>query len=314
MMKKKETICAVVVTYNRKNQLLECLEALKTQTYQLDHIVVVDNNSQDGTVKYLYQHGFKTSNLFTLLSLPYNQGGAGGFYTGIEFAVNCGFDYVWLMDDDGFPDTDCLERLSPYIKENCYIGPLVIDSNKTSKLSFSIRLPNCLDVIDNAKDIPKKYIESNIINDFVLPFNGTLISSKLVKEMGLPKKDYFIWGDEKEYTWRAERYNATILTVVDAIFFHPVTSSTSTKMFFGKLRFNNADSLLKLYCFCRNSVANYKEYRGIHYALLFSLMTLWFFVFTKPNFKRLKVAISALWHGFVNDFSHHRKYLNDGKN
>ena len=45
----KETVCAVVVTYNRKNHLLECLEGLRKQTRPIDAIYLVDNASTDGT-------------------------------------------------------------------------------------------------------------------------------------------------------------------------------------------------------------------------------------------------------------------------
>lgn len=38
----KEKICAVVVTYNRKDLLVECLNALKNKTYPLDGIYIID--------------------------------------------------------------------------------------------------------------------------------------------------------------------------------------------------------------------------------------------------------------------------------
>ena len=43
--------------------------------------------------------------------LPTNSGGAGGFHDGLGWAVERGADLVWLMDDDGLPDLDCLSRL-----------------------------------------------------------------------------------------------------------------------------------------------------------------------------------------------------------
>ena len=51
--KRKNTICAVVVTYNRKKLLGECLDALLHQTRPLDSIIVIDNASTDGTYEYL---------------------------------------------------------------------------------------------------------------------------------------------------------------------------------------------------------------------------------------------------------------------
>ncbi|TDQ57888.1 rhamnopyranosyl-N-acetylglucosaminyl-diphospho-decaprenol beta-1,3/1,4-galactofuranosyltransferase [Mesocricetibacter intestinalis] len=307
----KKTVCAVVVTYNRKNLLLNCLNALKAQSYPLEHIIVVDNASQDGTVDFLSEHGWVSgvSEKFSLISLANNQGGAGGFYAGIEFAYQRGFDYIWLMDDDGYPSNDSLAQLIPYCSDDCYIGPIVLDSQTKNKLSFSLRLPASIDVIDFYSKIPQSYREENIIKDIVLPFNGTLISSKLVQKMGLPHREYFIWGDEREYTIRAKKHQANILTVVSAIFYHPADSSSSTPMFFNKLRFNNANSNLKLYCFCRNSIALFSEHYGIHYSLAFWLKTTWFFSFTQPDLAKLKFTWRAMWHGLRKDFSHHKEYL-----
>lgn len=51
-MHAEKSICAVVVTFNRKRLLLNCLDALKVQTRQLSHIVVIDNASTDGTADF----------------------------------------------------------------------------------------------------------------------------------------------------------------------------------------------------------------------------------------------------------------------
>ena len=71
----KKSICAVVVTYNRKKLLLRCLQALEQQSYLLDHIVIVNNASTDGTVDFLEKQGYLENPRVTLLDLSENQGG-----------------------------------------------------------------------------------------------------------------------------------------------------------------------------------------------------------------------------------------------
>ena len=251
----KKSICAVVVTYNRKKLLLRCLQALEQQSYLLDHIVIVNNASTDGTVDFLEKQGYLENPRVTLLDLSENQGGAGGFHAGIQFAYEQGYDYIWLMADDGYPEINCLKELASYLSNNSYIGPVVIDSKTKEKLSFSIRLPNSLVVFDTYDSLRNFEKNNKTIQKLILPFNGTLMSRELISKIGLPFKDYFIWGDEKEYTLRMEKAGANIFTVVNSIFYHPADSSSSIPMFFGKLRFNNANSKLKLYCFCRNSIS-----------------------------------------------------------
>ncbi len=300
-----KSICAVVVTYNRKQQLLACLNALKKQSYTLAHIVVVNNASQDGTEDFLAENNWINNDYFTLINLNENLGGAGGFYIGIEFALSKNTDFVWLMDDDGLPQQDCLSHLIPYAKGNSYIGPVVLDINGSEKLSFTLRKPNSLDVVKQYSELDK----DDFIQEAVLPFNGTLISTSLIKEMGLPNKDFFIWGDEREYTFRAEKYNAEIGTVTKALFYHPIVSSQSVPMFFGHLHYNYTDSKLKQYCFSRNTFAIFHQYKGLFYALAFATKVSWFYLFTQPNLKALYLNWKAIWHGFTRDFSHHKAYL-----
>ena len=55
---KNESVCAVVVTYNRKRLLLECLESLKKQTRPIDAIYIIDNASTDCTPEILLKNNY----------------------------------------------------------------------------------------------------------------------------------------------------------------------------------------------------------------------------------------------------------------
>ena len=72
--------------------------------------------------------------------LTENTGGAGGFHDGLAWAVERGADLVWLMDDDGLPDPDCLGRLLEH-PDLDFWGPVVVDEDAPDRLVFPIRLP-----------------------------------------------------------------------------------------------------------------------------------------------------------------------------
>ena len=101
-------ICCVVVTYNRKKLLLECINALQNQTYKLSKIIIIDNNSNDGTEKYLYENGVFESDIIDYQYQSKNLGGAGGFYQGIRKSLQEHYDWVWIMDDDTIPTENAL--------------------------------------------------------------------------------------------------------------------------------------------------------------------------------------------------------------
>ena len=104
-------IGAVIVTYNRKDLLQECIEAILRQSYVCNKIIVIDNNSTDGTRNMLEQQGWLKENVIVYRRLKKNIGGAGGFHEGIREAMKYDLDALWIMDDDTIPTRDALKYL-----------------------------------------------------------------------------------------------------------------------------------------------------------------------------------------------------------
>jgi GT2 family glycosyltransferase len=107
------TNAAVVVAFNRKKLLTECLDGLLRQSLPLDAIYVVDNASTDGTDAYLQKNGYLDEPQIRYIRLPVNSGGAGGFYHGVRVAFEAGYDWIWLMDDDTEPEANALKLMEP---------------------------------------------------------------------------------------------------------------------------------------------------------------------------------------------------------
>ena len=186
-------IASVVVTYNRKELLNNTIESLLNQTRKLDQIIIVDNASTDGTESLLKNRGYFTNQYISYIKMSENLGGAGGFNKGIKTAFERGFDWVWVMDDDGVPAINCLEELLKYKKHSSFLAPLVLNIDNNKELSF-----HCKGIIDR-QTIEREYSNTNLIEDYACPFNGILINKDLLLEVGFPKADMFIWGDEQEY-------------------------------------------------------------------------------------------------------------------
>ncbi len=102
-------VIAVVVTYNRKELLKECIEALINQDYKNCEILIVDNASTDGTKEFIEKY-IKDSKII-YKNTGSNLGGAGGFNYGIRKACELGCDFVWVMDDDWIVKKDTLTKL-----------------------------------------------------------------------------------------------------------------------------------------------------------------------------------------------------------
>jgi GT2 family glycosyltransferase len=205
-----ERIAAVVVTFNRLNDLKMCLSSLQAQTRRPDTIYIINNGSTDGTDEWLgSQSGL---NVLTQLNL----GGAGGFATGIHQAYQDGYDWIWCMDDDCLAAPDALEQLllSPNLGP-CIKNCLSINVSKRDELAFFVYKPT--ETFRHVTDMTSR----DIVYGVASFFNGTLISAQVIKAIGIPDKKLFIWGDEVEYMTRAQKMGFPVVTIPKSVFYHP---------------------------------------------------------------------------------------------
>ena len=263
-------LAAVIVTYNRKKLLCENLKMLYKQSIVFDKIIVVDNCSNDGTYEYLNQQGYTIKNNFVYLKTESNIGGAGGFYIGTKYAYEISADWILLMDDDGQPANEYtfeeLTKVAYYLyNKNVNGGKLFVNSlvQKDNLLSFKI---NDMYTVKEALE----YAKNGIIENAANPFNGTLISRELIKEIGYPNKDFFIKGDEVDFKQRAYDVGAYVCTVINSRYIHPRPKTYEKKILGIKVPFF-VEAPWKEYYTCRNFTYMYKEkkqYKAIVFELL----------------------------------------------
>lgn len=321
-MTQPRRIAAVVVTYNRLALLQELLERLDAVP-ELEEVLVIDNASTDGTSEWLAGlEGGETGSPgedwhravpVLARTLTTNRGGAGGFHDGLAWAMERGADLAWLMDDDGLPDVDCLGRLLRLDELDDrgldFWGPVVVDREQPERLVFPIRLPGGTKVVHDMVDVRRAADATGRIDGIVIPFNGVLVTRDLVARIGLPREEYFIWGDDHEYRLRAEAAGARIATVVDAQVRHPAVGALGTPMLGGRTTYNHTPSDLKHYCMARNNLLNLRDYKGWPHALAFVAKTVWFYTFTRREPRRLLLSARAWWAALRGDFTGHRRYL-----
>lgn len=219
-------IAANVVTYNRKELLIECLTALLNQTYPLDAIYIIDNASTDGTPKLLRENWFierivvdeepmeivkkvkmlSENNKNKEIEIHYvrmseNTGSSGGQYEGVKRVYERGYDWLWLMDDDVVPDEGCLYELlevanlsqkkviAPqrrFPDGKLYLGESRFDAKSQQHIS-----------IQESEIEDRRYV---LIDAF--SFEGPLIYRSVVDRVGLPNRNLFILVDDTQYAAR----------------------------------------------------------------------------------------------------------------
>jgi GT2 family glycosyltransferase len=199
-MAQVSTVAAVVVTYNRKDKLTTVLDHVLAQTRRPEWVVVVDNASTDGTDQVLKE--YEQIDGVVVVRLTENTGGAGGFATGMNKSYELGADFIWIMDDDCYANSDALEEL--------------LNGHSKAEEAMGMQLPYACSLV--------KWVDGNICEmnnpgttwdwgkliakgqENVLvthcSFVSVLFPRWALTKFGLPLTEYFIWFDDQEYTLR----------------------------------------------------------------------------------------------------------------
>jgi GT2 family glycosyltransferase len=111
-------VIAVILTYNRKELVANCLRASLDQTDPPDQIFLLDNGSTDGTRDFLRERGILDDSRIVYFGLKQNIGPAPGFDVLTRLAYDAGCDWIWMMDDDAIPSPNALRELKLAFIEN----------------------------------------------------------------------------------------------------------------------------------------------------------------------------------------------------
>lgn len=300
-MPEKETVCAVVVTYNRKQLLIECLEALMKQTRPLDAIYLIDNASTDSTSELLKEKGYikeilnpkcgpaEDEKIFNGVKMHYvrmheNTGGAGGFYEGVKRAYEGDYDWLWIMDDDVEAEGNCLESLLAYNKKSQVLIPLRLgvsgEIRELAAINYDLR--NLFVVgVKCRLSIKEKFKSVEEMPDLLevqdMAFEGPLICRKVVEKIGFPKRELFIFGDDTEYSFRI-RYSkaAKLILIRKAVIRRKVINAKTSEYDW------------KSYYYFRNLIWLYKIY-GENFAVRH----------IRPVYFTIRTIVSGLLHGQI---------------
>ncbi len=263
---------AVVVTYNRCESLKKTVDCILRQTKKLSEIIIVDNGSTDDTEKFLHELACDNSNII-VERLNENLGGSGGFSKAIEMAYKRNADWIWGMDDDAYPTDDAFEVLCQ-VKDKLIKGDAYW-SNPNRDIQFS-----------------KEYKSVDY-----LMFVGFFFSRNLIRTIGFPRNDLFIYYDDIEYSERIRKAGFEIYKVRDSIINHK--DALSNKYRFKVLGTRLPSQAWRTYYFIRNEfLIYYNDKDKIKHIMLKSIRQI--FKAVPMGYKVTKAVILAIHDGVLN--------------
>ena len=279
---------AVIVTYNRKSMLMNCIAKVLMQKPEAPEVIIIDNASTDGTESYIRSlnnpqiHYYNTGENF---------GGAGGFAYGLEKACLLGFDYCWIMDDDTYPQEDAFQSLYVKIQEidASYVCSRVMwtDGNVCSMNTPPTAKRGCF---NNPKALNLHLMEIQGCS-----FVSCMVNMKYMKQVGLPIAEFFIYGDDVEFTRRLETKSKGYLDL-DSVVIHAMPNNNVASIV------NCETDRIERYRYgVRNNVyiqrhIDHASVMTVFMSMLRSVIVI--IVNSKEHkLKRLKILISSTWKG-----------------
>lgn len=194
-------------SFNDEEVIDRSLTALLKQTHALDHIVLVDNGSTDGTLLRHFPENV------TVIRHSENRGTSGAVITGFQYAIDHGYEWIWLFDADTAPHRDALERLvglyeslpADLQRQLWLLSSLHVDPHGPAspyQSVFTVR-----GAVPVKPDPAREFFEID-----ATIWSGSLYKLSAVRRVGLPSADYVLdWG-EYEYGYRGKRSEYRALT------------------------------------------------------------------------------------------------------
>ncbi len=323
----RNRIAAVVVTYNRKALLLENLAALQAQAYHRFDILLIDNHSTDGTRREIQSYFYNSPGLLqadtgsghpkdsSAAAIPAdadhpqdcfrldsgqqvlyfdtgeNLGGAGGFSYGIAKAAALGYDYIWLMDDDSIPEPNALMELVRSARElGGHFGFL------SSRVLWTDGSPCKMNVLRKTATKNLTAFTTEIEPISIASFVSMFLPVRVVKRMGLPIREFFIWTDDWEYSRRISRkyacYGIKKSTVI-----HKTANNDGAD-----ISRDSGERLDRYRYAYRNEVYLYRRegFTGMLHLLLRTPLHILRILLRAPGnrLKRIGIVLGSTWNGF----------------
>jgi GT2 family glycosyltransferase len=194
----------------------------------VSQLLIVDNASTDGTPELLRERGYLDRPNVSYLRLERNMGSSGGFARGFDAARVSDADWLWVMDDDAEPAPDCLERLleSPPAGHpaTACVCPKVLypdgSLNDVMRADFRRRL----------RPLPEaRYQSATYPSIGVTSFVGPLYRMSAVRRLDPPRAEFFVWGDDVEYSLRLRELGEIRLVPESVVVHKPISQSHTNR-------------------------------------------------------------------------------------
>lgn len=236
----------IVLTWNGKNDTIECLKSLQRLSYPNARILVVDNASEDGTVEAIRK-------VYPHVEVIVNQENlrfAGGNNVGMNYALERGAQYVALLNNDTVVDHEFLAQLIRAAEQDTQagmVGPKIYYYNNLrqiwfagGKISWWKGWISHVGIRERDRGQYDTVQEVDYITACCI-----LVKREVIEKIGLLDERYFIYGEDADWCIRATRAGYKLLYIPSSVIWHKISVSAGGHLSWFK-NWNKLKSQLRL--------------------------------------------------------------------
>ena len=224
-------ILTVVLSYNSKNYIGECLDSLLMVNTD---ILIVEGGSTDGSVEFLKRYSLK------MIETNKNLGYAGGNNVGLRYALENNYDFVWIVNPDIVVDPKALDEAikvmtkddkTAVVASKVFFAPgLEFHKNRYSKKEIGKVLwyagggndwKNVFAVHHGINEVDKGQFDKEKEVDFATG-SSMLIRSQALREVGILDEKYFLYYEENDLLQRIRKAGWKLMYAPKSIVWHKV--------------------------------------------------------------------------------------------
>lgn len=216
-------ISVVILNWNGRRYLYDCLTSLQAQTYTDFEVIMVDNGSTDGSVEWVAEH-------FPLVRMICNETNV-GFAAGNNQAIRASqAEFVVTLNNDTRVEPDWLASLVAAVEEDPSVGMcaskmLFADQSEIIN-STGISLDPVGIAWDRRGGEPDDGVEAAPVKVFGPCAGAALYRRTMLDQVGLFDEDFFAYLEDVDLAWRARLAGWHCLYVPQARVYH-VHSATA---------------------------------------------------------------------------------------
>lgn len=218
----------IILNYNSSGQTIECVQSVKNITYPDYEIIVVDNNSKDDSVN-LIKASYPD---ITLLKSIDNLGYASGNNLGMKYALDKGFEYICILNNDAAVDKEFLQPVINVLinhKEAAAAGPSICYYGQDDVIQAMGGNINLFTGLSSLKFKDKKHseIKESLYSVDYLGGACFVVKADILKKYGLIPENYFLFYEETEFFLNIKNHGYKLLSVRDSKVYHKVSGTIS---------------------------------------------------------------------------------------